>query len=349
MHKYDYSFLKDLKISSKLIGLSNVIAESNYKFFLNKTKNKKTYQRLHEKAVIESTISSNRIEGIETSPKREKELLSKNDKPLNHSEQEISGYRDAIIYISNHYDELQIDTKTIRYIHSLLMYDTSKEKGEYKKTDNEISIRYENGGRETIFVPVSSIDVEYHMEELVKAYESARRDNEINNMLLIPCFIIDFLAIHPFTDGNGRVSRLLTLLLLYKEGYDIGKYISYEKKIEEYKWNYYQQLRLSQNGWNENTNDYSPFIIFHFQILYRCYKEIGERFLETGNKKSSKKTKIENAVLNAVVPVSKAEIADAFPDISITTIEKVLSDLIKQGKIKKIGTYKNARYIEDKK
>ncbi len=348
MHKYDYSFLKDFKITSKLIGLSNIIYESN-----NKTKDLKDYYpelffKLHEKAIIESTVSSNRIEGVKTSEKRQQELLIENKKPINHNEEEISGYKDAIVYITKNYNKLVINEKTIKELHRILMYYTQGEKGEYKKVDNEITANYEDGRKEILFKTVSYKTVDKNMKELVRAYKDANKDSEIDKTLLIPCFIIDFLAIHPFIDGNGRISRLLTLLLLYKHDYDIGKYISYEKMIEDYKWNYYEEINKSQISWCSNKNDYSPFIIFHFQMLYRCYGEMNKRLGELLNsKKISKKTRIEKTVLNSITPISKKEIQDNLPDVSSTTIEKVLSDLLKDNKIKKIGTYKNARYISN--
>ena len=348
MHKYDYTFLKEYKIVSKLIGLSNVIYESNHKSQDLERNYPLIYSGLHKKAIIESTISSNRIEGIRTSPKREKELLSDNSKPLDHNEQEISGYKEAIIFISDHYDEIDISEATIKYLHSLLMYYSQDNKGGYKRIDNQITATHEDGSKEILFEPVSAFEVKTAMEQLIMAYRDAVNDSDINKMLLIPCFITDFLAIHPFQDGNGRISRLLTLLLLYKQGYDIGKYISYEKMIEDYKENYYQELHRSQEGWHENRNDYSPFIVFHFQMLYRCYSEINERFADILNNPGSTKTeRIRNRVLNSLIPISKKDIADSLPDIGLTTIEKVLSDLLKENKIKKIGTYKNARYIRN--
>lgn len=348
MHKYDYSFLKDFKITSKLLGLSNVIFESNHNSKNLKEDYPDLFSKLHEKAIIESTISSSRIEGVVTSEKRQRELLVDNKKPLNHNEEEISGYKDAIVYVSKNYNDLEINEKTIKELHRMLMYYTEGPKGEYKKVDNEIVANYEDGTREIIFETVSYKEVDKHMKELVKAYNTAVKDNDINKTLLIPCFIIDFLAIHPFVDGNGRVSRLLTLLLLYKHDYEIGKYISYEKMIEEYRWNYYEEINKSQNDWYNNNNDYSPYIVFHFQMLYRCYGEMNKRLNELlDSKKVSKKTRIENTILNSLTPISKSDIQDVLPDVSGTTIEKVLGDMLKENRIRKIGTYKNARYISN--
>ena len=186
------------------------------------------------------------------------------------------------------------------------------------------------------------------MKDYILAYQVAKDDYNIPPLLLIPCVILDFLSIHPFSDDNGRVSRLLTLLLLYKEGYDIGKYISFENQINKYKGNYYDVLEKSQINWNESNNDYYPFIQFNFQILYQCYKEINKRFIKTKNGKEKKNERIESIILDSIVPISKKEIHDLFPDISITTIEAVLSKLIKENKIYKIGTYKNAKYLKRK-
>ena len=348
MHNYDYSFLKDYMITSKLIGLSNVIYESNARLRKSIGDNPELFKKLHDKAIIESTVSSSRIEGVETSAKREKELLLNREKPLNHDEEEISGYKDAIVFVSEHHDDLKINEQTIKHLHKLLMYYTQDLKGEYKRADNRITARYQDGSREILFEPIPHEQVDINMKKLLVAYNEAVNDSEINKMLLIPCFIIDFLAIHPFQDGNGRISRLLTLLLLYKQGYDIGKCISYEKMIEDYKWNYYQEINRSQIGWHENSNDYSSFIVFHFQILYRCYGEINRRMNDDQNsRKLSKQKRIEMTIFNSIIPLSKADIADALPDVSTTTIEKTLGIMLKEKKIRKIGSYKNARYIKE--
>lgn len=224
----------------------------------------------------------------------------------------------------------------------LLSY-SEKTKGEYKSEDNLI-LKEENSIKNVIFRPVSASQTKQAMEQLILAYKEAYQDSEINRLLLIPCFILDFLAIHPFDDGNGRMSRLLTLLLLYKENYDIGKYISYEKMIDEYRLNYYEELRKSQLNWFENKNDYSYFIVFHFQILYKCYQELSKKFIDENTIKKPKKERIKDVINNSVIPLSKKQIQDILPDISINTIEKTIKEMLKENKIKKIGTYKDARY-----
>lgn len=176
------------------------------------------------------------------------------------------------------------------------------------------------------------------------AYSDAEKDINIHPLILMSCFIVDFLCIHPFRDGNGRISRLLTLLIMNKSGYDIGIYISIEAKINEYKNEYYDALLQSSIGWHENKNDYVPFIIFMFQIIYSCYKQLNDNFIGFESKKVNKSHRIEYIINSSLVPISKKQISERLPDISLKTIELVLSKLIIENTITKIGTYKNARY-----
>jgi Fic family protein len=195
-------------------------------------------------------------------------------------------------------------------------------------------------------VPVKASDTEKAMEELIYAYMDARDDSEINQLLLIPCVILDFLCIHPFQDGNGRMSRLLSLLLMYKNGFDVSKYISFEEQINLSKGNYYEALRQSSIDWHENKNDYIPFMENFLFTLYLCYKELDKRFLTLKSGKVSKAKRIEEIVLSAFIPISKKEIQDLLPDISVSTIERVLSEMLKNGKISKIGATNSAKYIK---
>ena len=174
----------------------------------------------------------------------------------------------------------------------------------------------------------------------------ARNDANINQLLLIPCVILDFLCIHPFRDGNGRMSRLLSLLLLYKNGYDVGKYVSFEEQINNYKAFYYDALQRSSAGWETNENDYSPFIENFLSMLYMCYKELDKRFAVANGKKITKKARVEATVLNSLTPLSKADICKILPDVSPTTVESVLGAMVKAGTIQRIGSFRDARYIK---
>ena len=185
------------------------------------------------------------------------------------------------------------------------------------------------------------------MIQMILAYYEARQDSEIASLLLIPCFLLDFLCIHPFLDGNGRVSRLLTVLLLYLAGYDIVRYVSFEGVVNEYKEAYYEALETSSDGWHGNRNDYIPFVINFLQILYRCYKKLDESFTEISLKKAKKSERVESILLETIIPVSKREILEKVPDISVQTGELVLRKMLIDNRIIKIGSYKNARYMRN--
>ena len=350
MHKFTYEFLKDQTITSDLFSLSNIIADLRNKTQSKKVINKSLFAILETIATKESVEGSNAIEGIFTTEQRIVEIIENNSEPLTHNEEEIAGYHDAIKFVKNNYEYLSFNEETIKTIHKMLVarhigYDKG---GKYKNEDNVIAEKYPDGTiKRVIFIPTKAKDVEKAMKDFCLAYQVARDDYDIPALLLIPCVIVDFLAIHPFSDGNGRVSRLLTLLLLYKEGYDIGKYISLENQINKYKDNYYEALERSQNQWHESNNTYYPFIQFAFQILYQCYKEINKRFITTKSGKDKKNERIEAVVLDSIVPISKADIHELLPDVSVTTIESVLAKLLKENKIYKIGTYKNAKYLKN--
>lgn len=223
--------------------------------------------------------------------------------------------------------------------------------GKYKTEDNLIMEIDERGRRRVRFTPVSAADTGEAMQQLVLAYMDARDNPKINKLLLIPCVILDFLCIHPFSDGNGRVSRLLSLFLLYKSGYDVGKYVSFEEQINESKDFYYEALQESSIGWHTNENSYFEYMKNFLSMLYKCYKELDKRFSTVNGKKLKKTERVEQKVLNSVLPVSKAEICDILPDVSPSTVEAVLGKMVKTGSVMKLGQaratkYVNAKYIK---
>ncbi len=349
MHKFTYQFLKEKTITSDLFSLATIIADLKSKTEIKRSTNSNIFSALETIAIKESVEGSNAIEGIFTTEQRIKDIIEKDSKPLTHSEEEIAGYHDAIRFIKENYEQLSFNEETIKRIHAMLVarHIGYEKGGKYKTEDNIIAEKYADGRiKRIIFKPVSAKDTNKAMHEMLLAYQVARDDYSIPALLLIPCVIVDFLSIHPFSDGNGRVSRLLTLLLLYKEGYDIGKFISFENQIKLYKRNYYEALESCQKEWHNQENTYYPFIKFYFQILYECYKEISRRLVTTKNGKEKKSKRIEAVILDSIVPISKADIADLLPDVSTTTIEAVLSKLIKEEKIIKIGNYKDAKYLK---
>ena len=319
MHRFDYSFLKSV-IPGNIVGLSDVISDLRSKEEFRKIQYTDAFETLRQKAVIESVKGSNAIEGIVTTDERIQDIVD-GASPATHDEMEISGYKDALNLIHTEYKNMDIDEKTILRFHQMIV-------GQVR------------------FKPVSATSTPKAMQQLVLAYYDARQDSEIPKLLLIPCFILDFLCIHPFSDGNGRISRLLTVLLLYLSGYDIVRYISFEGLVNTYKDSYYNTLKQSSDLWHENKNDYVPFMVNFMQLLYKSYKTLDESFTEISLKKAKKSERVECILANAIVPISKKEILEKVPDISVKTVELVLSKMLKNNSIKKIGTYKDARYIK---
>lgn len=343
--KFDYSFLKN-NIPANLFGLASIISDLRAKENIRKQQYESTFKALQRKAVIESVKSSNAIEGIVATDDRIHDIIN-GSSPVTHDEKEISGYRDALNLIHTQESSLDVNLETICLFHRMIQEETEpNEAGHYKTRDNLIMDFLPDGSRCVRFRPVKAVETADAMDQMILAYYDARQDSSIPPLLLIPCVILDFLCIHPFLDGNGRVSRLLTVLLLYLSGYDIVRYISLEKQVDAYKEAYYDALRDSSQGWHENQNDYTPFIVNFLQILYHCYKSLDESFTDISIQKAKKNERVEAVLENAIVPISKSQIREKLPDVSVKTIELVLGNLLKEGKIQKIGTYKNARYIK---
>lgn len=349
MRKFDYSFLKKDNLSSNLINLTNYIHEIKEEEESKKILNPNLFKKLSSIAKVQSIKYSNAIEGIITTDKRIVELVNQKTEPLNHNEKEIAGYRDALNLIHNNYSKLSFNEEDILNIHNIMLSQTaSLDKGHYKEADNAIIEIDRDGNRRIRFRTVPAKDTKEAMNQLVLAYMDARQDSAINQLLLIPCVILDFLCIHPFTDGNGRMSRLLSLLLMYKNNYDVGKYISFEQKINDKKDLYYEALRLASISWEEGKNDYSFYIKNFILTLYSCYLELEKRLATVNIKKIKKEERIKIVIMSSLLPISKKEILEIVPDISASTVERVLSNLLKNNLIEKYGTFKNARYKRSK-
>ena len=354
MHIFDYSFLDDGLLPAEIVNLTSTVSVFNSLSKKREEQYVSVYSELEKIARVQSVKTSNAIEGIVTTDARIKEIVNGDSAPLNHNEREIVGYRDALDEIHTKHNDLVISEETILHIHEVMTKNADYVlSGKYKTDDNLILEIDESGRRRVRFKPVSAKDTKRAMEQMILAYIDARDNPNINKLLLIPCIILDFLCIHPFADGNGRVSRLLSLLLLYKNGFDVGKYVSFEEQINNSKEFYYESLENSSRGWETNENSYYDFMKNFLSTLYKCYKELDSRFSTVNGKKLKKNERIEQTVLNSVLPVSKAEICDVLPDVSPTTVEAVLGKMVKSGSIKKLGVaratkYVNAKYIRDK-
>lgn len=345
MRRFDYSFLKS-EVPGDIVNITSIIADLKAKEEIRKISNEKTFESLRKKAIVESVKGSNAIEGIVTTDDRIRDIID-GAKPITHDELEISGYRDVLKLIHQEHTNLDLNEANILMFHKMMIAEISPdEAGHYKKRDNLIMEYGTDGSRRVRFRPIAATDTKEAMEQLLLAYYEARQDAGIPKLLLIPCVIVDFLSIHPFLDGNGRISRLLTILLLYMNGYDIGRYISFEGQVNEYKEAYYTALEQSSYQWHENRNDYMPFVVNFLQILYRCFRNLDDQFMELSLKKAKKSERVEAIVMSALVPISKTAIAEKVPDVSVKTVEVVLNKLLKAKKIVKIGTYKDARYMK---
>ena len=348
MRKFSYSFLENGVLPANLINLTSSIYSFKTASNIRKDEFKKIFTELEKIAKVQSVKSSNAIEGIITTDKRIEEIVNQSSKPLNHNEAEIAGYRDALNIIHLEYSNLDFTEETILRLHEVMMnYTTYEDAGKYKKNDNYIIEEDEEGNRKLRFMPTSAKETPEAVEQLVLAYMEARGNSNINQLLLAPCVILDFLCIHPFGDGNGRMSRLLSLLLLYKNGFDAGKYISFEEQINNTEAYYYESLKQSSVDWENEKNNYVPFIENFLFTLYMCYKELDKRFNIVNTNKVTKTARIEATVLNSLVPISKAEICKILPDVSPTTVEAVLGKMVKSGSIKRIGAASATKYIKN--
>jgi len=348
MRKYNYSYLEKLALPPYTVSLMNQIERlDSRKYFLSKTYSE-TLPYLEKLARIQSVKASNEIEGIITTDERIKAIVNEKVAPKNHSEQEIAGYRDALDYIHTNFNKIkEIDSKEILHINKI-MQSKNEDKdiigGEYKKENVNI-VRIDNFGHKHLrFKTVDYKFVNKNMQYMLESYDYFSNSNKINSLLLIACFILDFLCIHPFKDGNGRMSRLLSVLLLEKNGYDVVKYISFENEISKSRDYYYESLQESSYKWHENKNDYIPFINNFLYTLLRCYRELNKRFVLVKDKKPTKKQRVYELIKLNIVPTSKSELIQMLPDVKPRTIELTLNELMKNKKIKKIGTFKNAKY-----
>lgn len=347
MHKFDYSFLDNGMLPSELVNVTASISSLKTVAAFRKNDFQKIFTELESIAKIQSVKSSNEIEGIVTSDERIAQIVQQNSAPLNHNEMEISGYRDALNLIHSGYENIQFNENTVLSLHRTLLSLTDYNYGGTYKTDDNVILEIDNQGNKKVrFAPVPAEETKASMEQLFIAYMDASSNSNINKLLLIPCVIIDFLCIHPFRDGNGRMSRLISLLLLYRNGFDVGKYISFEEQINKNKNWYYQSLKESSEKWHESQNNYFPFMQNFLSILYQCYQELDKRFAVVNSNKITKTARIEATVLNALLPVSKAEICHLLPDVSPTTVEAVLGKMIKNGLITTVGAGRGTKYIK---
>lgn len=301
---------------------------------------------LLEVAKLRSTEASNRIEGIITTDDRLKKIVREKTMPQTRSEKEIAGYRNVLATIHENHDFIPPKPSIILQLHrDLYKFSGKAIGGSYKNSDNFIEEKLSNGRQILRFQPVPAWETPEAMTALCDAFREAMDDPELDPLLLIPIFILDFLCIHPFNNGNGRMSRLLTLLLLYRSGYIVGKYISIEKLISDTKETYYEVLQQSSNNWHEGTNDYAPFVTYMLGILVAAYRDFETRIELLTNRGLSKPDRVREIIKKHHGKITKSEIMAQCPDISQITIQRALADLLKNGEIARLGGGRYTSYV----
>jgi len=348
MRKFDYKTIPDELMNHELMNLVSAIHEYKGKQELFIEAKPDVLDAMLEIAKIQSTGASNRIEGIYTSDERLDALVKCKVEPHNRSEREIAGYREVLSLINESYDYMMPRTNVILQLHrDLYHFSPSSIGGNFKNSDNVIAETDASGHSKVRFQPLSAFETPEAVDRLTNTFVEAINTEKYDPLLLIPMFVLDFLCIHPFNDGNGRMSRLLTLLLLYRSGYIVGKYISVEMIIEKTKETYYEVLQDSSTDWCEGKNAYLPFIKYYLEVILSSYKEFSARVELMQNRSLSKPERIHVLFDSTLQKLSKRIILEKCPDISTSTVEITLASLLKEGHIIKTGAGKNTAYIRN--
>ena len=344
MRQFHYSTIKEQKWDSEILGLIAAIYKEAGKQELSLRQKPEELEKLVEIAKIQSTEASNAIEGIVTTSTRIRQLVTEKTTPKNRNEQEIAGYRDALNIIHENFDAIPITKNYILQLHKV-MYNHMNNPlaGRTKSVQNYISATYPDGHVETLFTPLAPFETADALDRICEEYNRVIGNMEIEPLIAIPIFIHDFLCIHPFNDGNGRMSRLLTTLLLYRSGFYVGKYISLEAKIARNKDLYYDALGKAQIGWHEETEDKVPFIKYLLGTILSAYRDFEDRFALVEKKHPAIEI-VRQASMNKLGRFSKQDIRELCPSLSVSAIEGALRKMVDTGEIKREGNGKNTRY-----
>lgn len=344
MRQFDYSKLKAIAWDSEVLSLVAQIHECKGRQEMYLAQKPAALDRLVEIAKVQSTEASNKIEGIVTTNTRIKQLCEEKTTPRNRDEEEISGYRDVLNTIHESYEYIPLTANYILQLHGMLYHYSGRGiGGRFKNVQNYISETHADGTTFVRFTPLEPYETPDAVAAICESYNKAIDDGIIDPLLLIPIFINDFLCIHPFNDGNGRMSRLLTTLLLYRSGYVIGRYISLESKIAKNKNLYYDALEQCQKGWNENTEDPTPFIKYLLQTILAAYRDFEERVAMVDEKLPAIET-VRRAVYHKIGKFTKSEVMELCPTLSKASIENAIKKLVEQGLLVRHGTGRSTFY-----
>lgn len=344
MRNFDYISLSRRTWDSEIIGLVAQIHEYKGRQELYLKQKPAELDRLIEIAKVQSTEASNEIEGIRTTNTRLMQLVKDKTTPRNRDEEEIMGYRDVLNTIHENFEYIPVTSNYILQLHrDLYKYSHKSIGGIFKNTQNYISATDANGQEFVLFTSLAPYETPSAIEAICESYNHMIDMKEVDILLLIPAFIHDFLCIHPFNDGNGRMSRLLTTLLLYRSGYVIGRYISLESKIAKNKSLYYDALEQCQKGWHENTEDPTSFIKYLLQTILSAYRDFEERVSMVDEKLPAIET-VRRAVYNKIGKFTKSEVMELCPTLSKASVENSIKQLVEKGLLIKHGTGRSTFY-----
>ncbi len=350
MRNFDYEKLSEKLWDAELVSYVSKIHEYKGKQELFVRQKPVVLERLCDVARIQSTEASNKIEGIVTTDTRMKQLFEDKTTPKNRDEEEIMGYRDVLNTIHENYQYIPVQPSYILQLHRDLMKRAGVSyAGHFKNVQNYINETRPDGTVVTRFTPVPPYETKSAVEAICTSYTRTLAMEEVDPLILIPAFICDFLCIHPFNDGNGRMSRLLTLLLLYQNEYEVGKYISIEKQIEMTKDAYYDALNAADQGWQEGKNDPEPFIKYMLKVILACYVEFGERvnLAQRSDPVSTAQDIVRSYVLNKVGKFTSSEVMEACPGAGRSSVLSALKNLTEEGLISKMGNGRSTYYVRN--
>lgn len=346
MHIFDYKEAPKHLLTPDIVNMLSSLHEFRGKQELYIEAESDVLTALLDIAKIQSTKASNKIEGIYTSDERLEALVMEKSEPRNRSEEEIAGYREVLATVHDSYEYIPIRPNNILQLHrDLYSFSSSDTGGKFKNTDNVIAESGKDGKQRVRFAPVPAFQTAEAMDMLCSEFNSAMERSEYDPLLLIPMFVLDFLCIHPFNDGNGRMSRLLTLLLLYRSGYIVGKYVSMEMLIEKTKETYYEALQSSSSGWHDNTSHYASFVRYYLGVVLKGYNEFQDRIEHLKYRNLSKTDRVKAVFDKKLGIIRKSDIASLCPDISETTIERTLKELLESGFVEKVGKGRATGYV----
>ena len=348
MRTFNYSSINDQKWDSEILGLIAAIYKEAGKQELYLKHRPEELKKLIEIAKIQSTEASNAIEGIVTTNTRIKQLVQDKTTPRTRDEQEIAGYRDVLNLIHESFDAIPISRNYILQLHKIMYSHMNNPlAGRTKSVQNYITATYPDGHTEILFTPPAPFETPEALDKICEEYNKVIGNFELEPLIAISVFIHDFLCIHPFNDGNGRMSRLLTTLLLYRNGFYVGRYISLEAKIAKNKDLYYSSLFKAGDGWYQGNEDTVPFIKYILGTILSAYKDFEDRFTLVAEKLPAIEM-VRQASMNKIGRFTKQDMRELCPSLSDSSLESSLRKLVAEGEIKREGKGKNTCYFRIK-